>query len=200
MLYGSEIQGHLPGDGLLNLSENGIDSQNRVIGSKGARPVLKNLTLAEVDHFRSQIRVCNLLGQTDPSLLTSRLSNLNGLAMPPYDSGLRIDLVEIRKAEPAGQLKLDRAGYFVIMVMQGRESSLWVEHYTNDGVLRNVIEGNDAASICATIVEMKLVTQLDHAAYLGRELAKAEISRSSSLKYIQDKAQGHSRNCEEGCG
>ena len=78
----------------------------------------------------------------------------------------------------------------MILVMKGREQPLLVEHYTNDGVLRNVIEGTDAASICATIVEMKLISQLDHAAYVGRELAKAELSLSAELKYIQDKAQG----------
>ena len=140
------------------------------------------------------------MGKTDPSLLAEHLSNLNRIASPPYDSGLRIDLVEVKRAEPAKRLKLDRAGYFVIMVMEGREQPLLVKHYTNDGVLRNVIEGNDAASICATIVEMKLVSQLDHAAYLGQELAKAELSRSYELKYIQDKAQGHSDICDRCCG
>jgi tetrahydromethanopterin S-methyltransferase subunit A len=81
------------------------------------------------------------------------------------------------------------------MVMHGGEQPIVVEHYTNDGVLRNVIEGSDAASVCATIVEMKLVSQLDHAAYLGRELAKAELSIPTKKRYIQDKAQGHSDIC-----
>lgn len=190
VLFGSEIQGHLPGDALLKFSENGIDSKNRIIGAQGARPVLKNLTKAEADHFRSQIGVSDLLGKNDRSLLATHLMNLNQLARPPYDSGLRIDLVEAKKAEPARRLKLDRSGYFVILVMKGREQPLLVEHYTNDGVLRNVIEGTDAASICATIVEMNLISQLDHAAYVGRELAKAELLLSAELKYIQDKAQG----------
>jgi tetrahydromethanopterin S-methyltransferase subunit A len=190
VLYGIDIEGHLPGDALLSLSENGIDPQNRIVGAKGARPVLKNLTRAEAEHFRSQIKVSNLLGLADPLSLSTRLSNLNQLALPHYESGLRIDLVEVRKAEPARRLKLDRAGYFVIMVMRGKERPILIEHYTNDGVLRNVIEGKDAASVCATIIEMKLVSQLDHAAYLGRELAKAEFSCSSETPYVQDRAQG----------
>ena len=119
--------------------------------------------------------------------------------MSPYNSGLRIDLVEPRQAEPARRLTLDKAGYFVIMVMHGRERPLVVEHYSNEGVLLNVIEGADSASICATIVEMKLVSQLDHAAYLGRELARAELSCSPMRRYVQDKAQGHSEQCDE-CG
>lgn len=199
ILYGNEIQGHLPGDALIKLSENGIDHQNRIIGAQGARPVLKNLTQAEADHFRSQIRVRNLLGRSDLSLLATHLSDLNRLAMAPYEYGLKIDLIEVKKAEPAKRLRLDHAGYFVIMVMNGREWPILVEHYTNDGVLRNVIEGKDAASICATIIEMKLVSQLDHAAYLGRELAKSELYQSFQLPYVQDKAQGHSDVCD-GCG
>lgn len=199
ILYGNEIQGHLPGDALIKLSKNGIDGQNRIIGARGARPVLKNLTQAEADHFRSQIRVSDLLGKSDLSLLTTYLSDLNRLGVPPYESGLKIDLLEVKKAEPAKRLRLDRAGYFVIMVMKGRDLPILVEHYTNDGVLRNVIEGKDAASICATIIEMKLVSQLDHAAYLGRELAKSELYQSFHLPYVQDKAQGHSDVCD-GCG
>jgi tetrahydromethanopterin S-methyltransferase subunit A len=199
VLYGNEIQGHLPGNALLMLSANGLDAQNRIVGAQGARPVLKNLTRAEADHFRSQIRVVDLLGNSDPSLLATHLSALNRHALPPCESGLRIDVVEPRRAEPAKRLKLDRSGYFVIMSMKGREQPIWVEHYANDGVLRNVIEGKDAASICATIIEMKLVSQLDHAAYLGRELAKAELSQSFEMRYIQDKAQGHSDACDA-CG
>jgi tetrahydromethanopterin S-methyltransferase subunit A len=141
ILYGNEIQGYLPGDAIIKLSENGIDDQNRILSAQGARPVLKNLTQSEFDHFRSQIKISDLLGKIDRSKLATHLSLLKKLALPPYESGLKVDLVEVRKAEPAKRLKLDRAGYFVIMVMKEREQPILVEHYTNDGVLRNVIEG-----------------------------------------------------------
>lgn len=160
---------------------------------------MKNLTKAETEHFRSQVKVIDLLGNCDSSLLAANLKDLNRLSLPPYESGLVIDIVEVRKTQPAKRLKLDRSGYFVIMLMQGREQPIVVEHYTNDGVLQNVIEGKDAASICATILEMKLVSQIDHAAYLGREIAKAEFSNVYKLKFIQDKAQGHSDDCDK-CG
>jgi tetrahydromethanopterin S-methyltransferase subunit A len=197
VLYGNEIQGHLPGDALLRLHESGIDSKGHIISAQGARPILKNLTRLEAEHFRSQVKITSLIGKTDLTSLATQLVELEKLASPPYGSGLRLDLVEPRQAEPARRLKLDRAGYFVIMVMHGREQPLVVEHYTNDGALRSVIEGTEAASICATIVEMKLVSQLDHAAYLGRELAKAELSLANRMHYVQDKAQGHSDECSE---
>ena len=199
VVFGREIQGHLPGNALLMLHKNGLDSHGRIVSAKGARPILKNLTVQEAEHFRSQIAVSDLIGNADPDTLAPRLDELNKIAVSPYNSGLRIDLVEPRQAEPARRLTLDKAGFFVIMVMHGRERPLMVEHYSNDGVLRNVIEGSDSASICATIVEMKLVSQLDHAAYLGRELARAELSTGSPIRYVQDKAQGHSEQCAE-CG
>ena len=99
-------------------------------------------------------------------------------------------MVEIQKARPAKRLKLDPTGYFVIMVMKGKENPLLIEHYSNDGTLRNMIEGIDSASICATLIEKNLISQLDHAAYLGRELAKAELSLISDSRYTQDQAQG----------
>ena len=65
-----------------------------------------------------------------------------------------------------------------------------VEHYSNDGRLKNIIEGKDAATICATLVDMKLVSQIDHAAYMGRELARVETCLLTDTQYVQDKAQG----------
>lgn len=199
ILFGDEIHGHLPGDALLRLHENGIDLKGQIISARGARPSLKNLTQLEVDHLRAQVEIVDLLGKADGALLERRISEIANLTPEPCEAGLRIDLVEPRRAESARRLKLDRSGYFVIMAMPGDEQQLVVEHYTNDGVLRNVVGGNEAASICATIVEMNLVSQLDHAAYLGRELARAELSLTSGKPYVQDKAQGHSDGCGE-CG
>jgi tetrahydromethanopterin S-methyltransferase subunit A len=56
-------------------------------------------------------------------------------------------------------------------------------------VLQHRILGNKAADLCNTIVSRGLVTQLDHAAYLGRELASAEFSlKHENYSYTQDKA------------
>ena len=197
VLFGTEIQGHFPGDALLRLYENGTDPSGRIVGAQGARPVLKNVTKLETEHFRSQVQIINLLGKTDMPLLVTRVAELAMLDLAPYEQGLRVDLVEPKRAEPAHRLKLDKAGYFVIMVMTSRPNPLVIEHYTNDGVLRNVIEGTESATICATILEMGLVSQLDHAAYLGRELARAELSLNSGTRYLQDKAQGDSDACSE---
>ena len=190
ILWGNDIGGHLPGDALLSLIGNGFDKAKRIIGAHGARPVLKNLTESEVSHFRRQIQIIDLIGERNLSELAKQVELLNKQEVQPYEAGLKVDLVEILRAKPARRVKLDPAGYFVIMAMKGKENPLLIEHYSNDGTLRNMIEGKDSASICATLIEMKLISQLDHAAYLGRELAKAELSIISDSKYTQDRAQG----------
>ena len=190
VLWGDDIEGHFPGDALLSLSAKGLDSGKRIIGARGARPVLKNLTDSEAGHFRKQIGVNNLIGRRGISELATQLEFLDKQAAQPCEAGLRVDLVEIKRAKPAKRLKLDPAGYFVIMAMKGKEYPLLIEHYSNDGSLKNMVAGRDAASICATLIEKKLVSQLDHAAYLGRELIKAEMSLISDVKYTQDQAQG----------
>jgi tetrahydromethanopterin S-methyltransferase subunit A len=81
----------------------------------------------------------------------------------------------------------DPAGYFLIFSDSAR-GLLTVEHYTNDGVLTTIIAGGTAAEVYMTAIEHKLVTRLDHAAYLGRELARAERALTSGEIYVQDAA------------
>ena len=190
VLWGTDIEGHLPGNALLNLSIRGFDKNKRIINAKGARPVLKNLFQSEVTHFRKQVRVIDLIDRTKSSEFIKQMDALNRQEVSTYEAGLKVDLVEIQRAEPAQQLRLDPAGYFVIMVMKGKKYPLLIEHYSNDGKLENIIEGEDSKSICATLISKRLISQLDHAAYLGRELVKAEMSLKNETKYIQDKAQG----------
>ena len=82
---------------------------------------------------------------------------------------------------------LDPAGYLVV-TPDRRRDLIAVEHYDNEGVLRAVVEGPRAEDLAATLLRKKLVTRLDHAAYLGRELTRAEIALKEGEPYIQDRA------------
>jgi len=50
----------------------------------------------------------------------------------------------------------------------------------------NVIAGSTAKNILDTIIERGLISRLDHAAYLGRELMKAELALKFKRSYSQD--------------
>jgi tetrahydromethanopterin S-methyltransferase subunit A len=100
---------------------------------------------------------------------------------------IEIQSVEVILAEKSKKVELDSSGYFVILPLRDK-GSISVEHYSPDNRLLRIIEGKDSAGIYRTIVKNKWVTQLSHAAYLGKELARAELSMTLDFKYIQDGA------------
>lgn len=79
----------------------------------------------------------------------------------------------------------DPAGYFVLYVDRAR-GLLSLEHYRQDGMLDSIIEGREAAALYTPAIEKGLVSRLDHAAYLGCELARAERALVAGTPYVQD--------------
>lgn len=60
------------------------------------------------------------------------------------------------------------------------------EHYTKEGVLDETIRGTRAEDVAYTAIKHGLLSRLDHAAYLGRELARAETALKLGQPYTQD--------------
>ena len=75
-----------------------------------------------------------------------------------------------------------------MIIPQPAKGIIAVEHYAYDNRLLRVIEGKEARSIYWTMIDNDGVTQLSHAAYLGKELARAELSTKFGFPYIQDGA------------
>jgi tetrahydromethanopterin S-methyltransferase subunit A len=196
ILAGKEAPGHRSGSTLLALAAHGIDNNGRVIGSLGTRPVLRNVSASEVTAFRAQVQVIDMMGCESPEELCAAVEALSQQeagscscqrgAEPATSQGLPT-VPNIYASEPSHAVKLDKAGYFVISPLRGK-GSITVEHYAYDNTLLRTIEGTTARAICATLLANGWVTELSHAAYLGRELAKAELSLSSGCTYVQDGA------------
>ncbi len=100
------------------------------------------------------------------------------------DRGPYIDDVPIIQAEEPEKLELDGAGYFVIVPVPERMSIL-ARHYSYDKELLRIIEGRDAPSIYRMLIKYGWVSTLNHAAYLGQELARAEIAMKAGFDYVQ---------------
>ena len=179
--------GHYPGQSLAALAQHGIDGRRRIIGARGRRPLLKNLSPESVAHFREVVEVVDLIGETDVTqvlLAANRCASRNpGLARPFEASSI---LAPVPGYLPARMVS-DPAGYFVIYVDRGR-GILSLEHYLNDGLLDVVIEGATAAELYTPAIDRGLISRLDHAAYLGRELARAEESLRAGEPFVQDAA------------
>ncbi len=76
IIAGVESAGHQSGQTLLALAENGIEPTGRVIESHGKRPVLKNVTAKEVEAFRKQVKIVDLIGCEDIDRIASLIQGL----------------------------------------------------------------------------------------------------------------------------
>ena len=112
-------------------------------------------------------------------------------------SKLQVEQVQAKKRT---QLEFDPKGFFVIFIDK-EAGEIVVEHYLNvskedakvevaTGRLNKVIRGTDALALRDTILELGLVSMMDHVGYLGYELGKAETALRTGLEYEQDKPLG----------
>ena len=205
LLVGHDPKGHLSGQTLLSLSSNGVDEKMRVIGSEGKRPFLRNVTKDEIESFRKQVEVIDLIGCEEVEPILNKANDLlmtanateQEVEQPKAkcncstcsdESALSesMDVPTIQAKEPE-RIQMDKAGYFVILPLPGK-GIISVEHYSYDDKLLRAIEGKSARSLYWTIIENNWVTQLSHAAYLGKELEKAELSLMHGFKFVQDGA------------
>jgi len=195
LLCGVDAPGHRAADAFLRLKERGVDANMRVLKSASWRPVLKNLTLFDVARFREQIELVNLIGVIAVSKIVeaaheaAKKPTATLSFQTPSNSSKIASQVERLQARAPKVLRLDKAGFFVVLP-QAATGRIICEHYENNGRLAHVIEGREGAVIATTAIEQGLLTQLDHAAYLGRELAKAEIALKTGSQYEQDAALG----------
>ncbi len=104
-----------------------------------------------------------------------------------YDVG-KAKVIEA-KPENDACVEMDPCGVFRIMV--DREGGYIVAlHYASADAKEPTyaIQGKSAETVLFKIVNLKLVSQLSHASYLGCELAKAEVALRSGKEYLQDSA------------
>jgi tetrahydromethanopterin S-methyltransferase subunit A len=180
--------GHYPGQSLMSLVEKGIDAKGRIVGAKGKRPLLRNVDTTLIERFRSQVSILDARGEERVEEVVRRAVDAASTAPGPMAGTLLVERsVRMLPAQPPGQLTLDPAGY-VVVIPDLRRQLLVAEHYENSGLLRSVIEGDEAVHVMSTLLGEGLVTRLDHAAYLGRELALAERSLHEGTPYHQDQA------------
>lgn len=198
LLVGKDPKGHQPGRTFVALWENGVDESMRVIGSPGRRPILRNVTREEVEAFRKQVWVVDLIGCEDVKIIVEKLKELSQISSPSCDCNdsteetrpVQLSTAPVVRAKEPTKVEMDQAGYFVI-IPQSERGIITVEHYSYDNRLLRVIEGKNARSVYWTMIENGWVTQLSHAAYLGKELERAALSMEHGFKYVQDGATGN---------
>ena len=143
LLCGEDTQqavGHLPGQSFENLFRNGLDEQGRIIGARGKRPVLKNISREEVQAFMQQVELVSMIGEEDPENVSDQVRSCAERNPGAYPFPFKDTPIERIQVPEPKRLTLDKAGYFVVYP-DTRNKRLVVEHYTNHGVLNCVLEG-----------------------------------------------------------
>ncbi len=199
VVAGKDTEGHQSGRSLLALWEKGVNKNMRITGSRGRRPVLKNVTSSEVESFRKQVQLENLIGCENAKIIAKTVEKLfrSKAAFSLSECGchdcrdekspLRLSGVSEIKVRKAKGVKLDKAGYFVIIPSKDN-GIITVEHYNYDNKLLRVLVGRNSRDIYRTIIDNKWVTDLSHAAYIGKEIGRAEMAIKKGFKYVQEGA------------
>jgi len=82
----------------------------------------------------------------------------------------------------------DPQGLFRIIVDRNEKNIIALHFATPEAEKpTTIVKGETAKAIYSKIMEMGLATRLDHTAYLGSELAKAEVALKTGKEYIQDR-------------
>jgi dihydropteroate synthase-like protein len=91
------------------------------------------------------------------------------------------------KAEKEKVIQHDKKGFFRIMVDYDKGDIIALHYQPRKREKPSyAIIGKKAIDIYLKIIELGLISELSHAAYLGRELTKAEIALKLGRTYIQD--------------
>ena len=69
IVCGPESSGHLVGDAMLALANNGLDDRRHIIGTEAPTPYLFNVQLEFVERFRKQVTVIDLINEGSPEVL-----------------------------------------------------------------------------------------------------------------------------------
>jgi dihydropteroate synthase len=80
---------------------------------------------------------------------------------------------------------MDDKGYFLIRI-NNKENCIEIAHCYDINKIDYIIKGKKPIEVYQTAIKKGLITRLDHAAYLGRELQKAYIALQKGIKYVQD--------------
>ncbi len=193
ILCGKKSHGHDVGQTLISLQKNGVDKEMKVVGSTGSIPVVKHLSLDEVSRFHKQILPIDLQGEIsenkisfeiekclkqDPGAFTGKPMKIKKLKEGEF--------IKCVQATEDRKVILDQAGSLQIFI-DPKEKLIILRHQNKKLELDVQINGKSGRAVYETAIRMELLTRMDHAAYLGEELAKAEMALENGWEYVQDK-------------
>jgi len=125
--------------------------------------------------------------------MKKRISNKSIIKGRWYNINKKIKKILIAKYHRIKDWKMDPKGYFLITA--DKKKKIIQVGYCKFTKLGNspindmvaIVKGKTAIEIVNTLIREKFISTLQHAADMGIELHKAELSIKYGIKYIQDK-------------
>jgi tetrahydromethanopterin S-methyltransferase subunit A len=154
--------------------------------------IVARIEPAELKAVRRRVQFVDLLGSSDLAKITARIEESaaaaggshTGFVTQPTEDGVERLIVP---RDFRHEARRDKAGAFSIRI---EEHSIIVEHRNGKDRLLRVIEGKTARDVCLVLIRNGWVSRLDHAAYLGRELCRAELALRSGQPFKPDRDEG----------
>ena len=75
ILAGAEVQGHITGQSIQALYDNGADpDKKKIIGATGAIPFVENVPLEGIERFQQQLEIVDLIDTEDIGTIQSKIN------------------------------------------------------------------------------------------------------------------------------
>lgn len=194
VLCGKESPVFQPAQGLRALFEKGVTAERRITGALGHLPVLDHIPAAQIEAFRQQVELIDRTNVSEIASLRDEVAALAARGAEPvadaacWAAAEPVESGKIVRLPPGGggaPIEYDTTGFWVF-TLDRDANQIVAHHHLPDNTPAHEIRARTAEGILQSIVLHGLVSQMDHAGYLGIELAKAEAALRFGLRYEQD--------------
>ncbi|MDD1723899.1 MAG: tetrahydromethanopterin S-methyltransferase subunit A [Methanospirillum sp.] len=96
---GTEVKGHLSGQSLIALHQNGVEG-GKIVGSKGAIPFIENLTADNIKRFQEQVELVDIMESEDLGTISAKINELKARDPGVFPGGAMV--VEIKEEGGGG--------------------------------------------------------------------------------------------------
>ncbi|AIS31747.1 MULTISPECIES: tetrahydromethanopterin S-methyltransferase subunit A [Methanobacterium] len=104
ILTGSEVQGHITGQSIEALHENGVDPEKRkIVGATGAIPFIENIPDEGIERFQQQMEIVSIIDVEDAATIQSKVKECIDKDPGAFEEEAMVIVVEEDGEEEEGE-------------------------------------------------------------------------------------------------
>jgi dihydropteroate synthase-like protein len=106
---------------------------------------------------------------------------------PIYDSSIEQG-VDVIHTKSIGGYQPDKSGWFRVQIDRDTQQIVVIHYMLGRNDPNKIFKGSKGSSLYRSIIDEGLISDMAHAAYIGREVTKAEIALKLGRSYVQDES------------